>query len=495
MATGILDLAVRVSKMDQRDEDDTSTITIRDQIESGTASIAARGKSVGRVVKALDNSGWSVWSSPAWTELLDRVKRGESDGFAIAYDDRLGRNWRKAGRFFDDAEEAGAEILIANIPGVDYRTDDGRTMTGILAVVAERQYLTARNRGNAIAADAMKRGVPNALAYGYRRNADADGVKSDPTKDAKAAYPDRTLAYVDCSDDRARSRADVVGMVFAWRYDGWKVADIVNELNFRNVPSARGGRWVKSSIAHMLRNRQYLGEVKLAGKTKRPVVKGAHEPLVDADVFKDVNDGFVKVQRNGNLVAGIAGGILTCHACGNTLSVINSGGPERPNSYACRREGSTWKCARPVAVKMPFCDDYVEALVLEALGGNMKSVASARRTEQLRADVKTTTKELEAFVENTPATSRAYAMGIAKREAAVDAAESALADALSHADRVSNVPTPDAWSKLDDAEKSRVARLLLPRVVVVPPLSRSKFAPIADRLKPIWANDGEDVFA
>lgn len=481
----VYDSLVRVSKMDQREEDADTTLTIRDQRDGNAGAIKARGGTVGREFKALDNSGWSVWDSPAWTEALARVKRGESKGWAVAYDDRLGRNWRKAGRFFDEAEEAGAEILIATLPGVDYRTDDGRTMTGLLAVVAERQYLAARARGNRIAdRTAIERGVANALAYGYVRNADEDGVKTLPEKDSKVAVPDRAAIF-----EGGPSRADVVQRIHRLRRDRWKVADIVAALNADGIPAPKGGLWVYSSVSSILRNPQYTGRVTL-GKRK---VEGAHEALVTPAELRVVKKMAKPLQRNGRMVAGIAGGVLQCSGCDGPLRVL---GGERL-SYGCRTERSTGNCLRPVTIRKTIADDFVESLVLDALANRkVGAVASTRRLAELRDDVRAAVAELDAFVAQTPATSRAYAIGLEPREDAVTKAEHVLADALTHADHAATMPKVSAWSQLDADERSRVARHLLARILVAPATARGGAArwhlkPILDRFSVVWADDDD----
>jgi DNA invertase Pin-like site-specific DNA recombinase len=475
------DVLLRVSKMDQRDEDDDSTVTIKDQRDGAHRAIGARGR-VGREFKALDHSGWDVYDSPAWREALLRVERGESRGFAIAYDDRLGRNWRKAGRYYDQAEEAGAEIIFANLPGVDYRTDDGRTLTGILAVVAERQYLGARRRGNNIADATMARGVPNRLAYGYRRNADDDGVKTDPTRDAKAAVPNDTPLW-----DDGPTPEDVARRIWRMALDKMGVAEITNALNREGIPSANGGRWHKSTVASALKNVQYMGWVKL-GKN-RPVVKGAHVAFVTEAEYKRVQGQWRPVKRTGKMKAGIAGGILTCSGCGQPMRVLGSG--DGRVQYGCRTERAGG-CERPVYVHKVVADAFVESITLDALeNSEIGLAASSRRLAALKADMTTANAELEAFVLHTPASSRMYAAGLAVREETLEKAEAAYAEAAENAEHAEQLPDPSAWANLTAAARARVAGFLVASVVVAPPRSRSKFEPIHDRFTITWADDRE----
>ena len=63
-------------------------------------------------------------------------------------------------------EQAGGEIIISAMPGVDYRTDEGRAMTGMLAVAAEMGYNAAKKRGDRIAQQTVENGVPNRVPTG-----------------------------------------------------------------------------------------------------------------------------------------------------------------------------------------------------------------------------------------------------------------------------------------------------------------------------------------
>ena len=96
-------------------------------------------------------------------------------------------------------EAAGGEIIIAGMPGVDYRTPIGRMVTGMMAVAGEVVSTSAQTRSKNIADSIMARGVPNRVPYGYRRNADERGVKTDPDRDGKALVPQRLVCALDAT--------------------------------------------------------------------------------------------------------------------------------------------------------------------------------------------------------------------------------------------------------------------------------------------------------
>jgi hypothetical protein len=87
------DYIIRVSKMGSRRETDESTMTVDDQRETCVAAIKEKTGRVGREHKALDQSGSTSVDSKPYREAVARIQRGEADGIAVAYDDRLARDW------------------------------------------------------------------------------------------------------------------------------------------------------------------------------------------------------------------------------------------------------------------------------------------------------------------------------------------------------------------------------------------------------------------
>jgi site-specific DNA recombinase len=311
------DALIRVSKMNGRKESAESTMTLDDQAGAIRHAIKATGGRRGKTFEALDQSGFTIHRSDAYRLILERVRSGKSDGIVVAYGDRLTRNWRAVGAFYDELEAAGAEVIIAGMPGVDYRTAAGRTMTGLMAVMSDAQYMTAKARGDAIADAVLARGVPNRVPYGYRRNADpVTGVKTDPDRDGKALVPDDVL---DKHGNVVGGTARVARRIFEMRGDGYAWSVIVRTLNEAGVPAPNGRQWVTSSLSTIIRNEAYTGLVRL----KKRRVEGAHEPLVTPARWRRVQSAR-PVVRNGNLVAGIAGGLLECSGCGQPLSVIGN---------------------------------------------------------------------------------------------------------------------------------------------------------------------------
>jgi DNA invertase Pin-like site-specific DNA recombinase len=474
------DALIRVSKMNGRKESAETTMTTDDQEAAIARAIKEAGGRRGRTFEALDQSGFTIHRSEAYRTILDRVRAGESDGIVVAYGDRLTRNWRAVGAFYDALEDAGAEVIIAGMPGVDYRTHAGRTMTGLMAVMSDAQYQTAKARGDAIAELTVARGVPNAVPYGYRRNADPSGAKVDSELDVKALVPDEQAA-------------PVVRRIFALRLDGYKWAAIVAALNEAGVSSPRGGRWMHSTVCTLVANEVYTGVVKLG----RRRVENAHEALVSRADWQRAQSTRTVV-RHGRYAAGLAGGLLQCSGCGGPLGV---GGHEGRLTYGCRRVAKGGRCPRPVHVTKDAADDFVEETIEIALRhGQLAAVVSSRDRERQRARVAKAKAELEAFVVTAAALDATlFKTGIDARQVKLDDEQARYDELEARAEAAASVPTLDGWRELkarNDLEgQRRVARLLIDGIVVAPPAPRSKLAPITDRFSIRWGGGGQDVSA
>jgi DNA invertase Pin-like site-specific DNA recombinase len=483
-----IDLLVRVSRMGERVESAESTITVDDQDGAMRQAIHAGGGRVGQSFKMLDQSGFTIHTSPVYEAILDRVRSGKSDGVAVAYADRLSRNWRAVGRFYDALEEAGGELLIAGMPGVDYRSADGRLILGMMHVAGETLSLTAKARGNRIADEVVERGVPNRVPYGYRRNAWA-GEKEREDLHPKALVPDP-------------SAAPVVARVFSLRSDGHSYEEICRTLTGEGIPAPGGGVWVQSSIRQTLRNRAYLGEVTLGGRVKRQ----AHEPLVSLALFNRVQSSR-KVKRTGRMASGIAGSILVCSGCGNPMRVIGSSAAPSPEdkrghagggrrlSYGCPGLRSGGECSRRVYVTKDVADDYVEDLLCDLLeqSEGVDIVASARELSIARQEAAEAKAEVEAFLSLQSALDpEDFTSGYRMRKDRAAEAEAREEALLSEAAEADGLPTSgSAYEALDFEARRRVARTVIDSIVVSPPLSRARGADITERFSVRFHGAGE----
>jgi hypothetical protein len=351
------------------------------------------------------------------------------------------------------------------MPGIDYRSPTGRQLTGMQAVSSEVAYYTNKERGEAIADRTIARGVANRVPFGYRRNGTfVDGKlasKLDPDRDGKALVPDPETA-------------PLLRRIFEMRAAGHGWRSIGEWLEDQGAVPPRGGSWSVSTLRNIIANEVYLGVVKLGDRR----VEDAHEPLVSRSLWRSAQSS-VTVKRNGQNVAGVAGGLLVCANCGRSLSVTG-----RNPSYTCRRTLGG-KCERPVYVSKKRADAFVEEQIINVLRhASFVPLIGSREIDSLREGLTSAKAELEEFVLATKALDReVFQRGVEDRQAKVDRARQALEERQADADTAAELPSPEGWASLDLDHKRQVARAMIESVIVYDAEGRGPNAPVEMRFE------------
>lgn len=468
--TTTIDGVRRVSSLGGRIVSADSTMTLDDQDTGLRIAAETAGYRLGEIFDAVDESGFTFAGSPLMNTILGRVETGESAGVAFAYFDRNGRNWWEQGPFFKRLEAADGAYVVRGMEAIDYRTQIGRQLFGSMAVASEGAHFAAKDKGNSIAEAIMTRKVPNRVPYGYRRNGTfIDGrltAKVDEHRDSKALVKAVGAATVE--------------RIYRMRLHGYGIGAIVRALNADAIPGPRGGRWTTSTVSSMIKNPVYKGTIMLgrisgkgSNRRKGTNVRTAFDAaiaIVSEDDWRRAQTG-VKVQRTGGYRAGVAGGVLACHACGGTLQVIGSG--ER-RLYGCRRGDSKAQCPAPTNVTKQVADDYVDELVESALAGrvHVKSVDLDRAVAETATALEAAKNELRELPRKVKLSDPLFGQWKADLEVDVAAAQAANDEAKALAGRTHNLPSPSEYRSWSEERRNALARELV-RVVVGPPNRRA----------------------
>lgn len=479
--TKVYDPIIRVSRMNGREESAESTMTIADQRAGTRDAIRKRHGRVGRELKALDHSGFDVATNPALRTALERIRAGQSDGICIPYGDRFARNMWEAGAFLSELAAIDGDLILTGMEQIDYRTMEGRMMINGMVSAAETVYFMAKRRGDNIADTLVtRRLVPNRVPYGYRRNADENGVKTVASRDAKWIVPDKP-------------RAGCVRRIFRMRGAGRSWGDIAAALDADGIPSPNGGAWTPQTLSSIVKNEAYIGTLILGRRTRRGKpgtlrrVENAWKGLVTPAQWRAAQSTQTVV-RNGRMVAGIAGAVLRCSGCGQPMRMFGSKHGRR--YYGCRRvTGKQGRCQAPTNVSADAADAYVDELMEQACGTdllrlvrNARDLDAARRSWVEAGDHRKAWNRVQGDVPDDE-----WRDERARRQAAEDRALALYEDLRHQAADADDIPhDAGAWRALDVAHQRRVASAVL-RVVVAPPASRSRYADITDRFEPSWA--------
>lgn len=302
-----------------------------------------RGLVVGKVITDLDESG-GKWERPGLQEALDRVRQGISGGLIVAWLDRLSRDSEHAHRLVRELHEAGGAVYAPDAPA-DWTTPEGELHTGI--VFAFAQYVRSRSRVGFERAkeQAIARGIPVAgcVPIGYRKRKDR---RLEPDPDV----------------------APIIREAFERRVAGASLGEISAFLRDSGVKTSKGSRvWIKSTVANVLANRVYLGEISYG---ERFINARAHEPIVDLPTWVAAQRTTRRVQppRNG---AFLLAGLLRCEACGYALQATSSKIHGRTyRRYRCRVRHGGGVCPAPahayaerveIAAELAFWDRIDDA--------------------------------------------------------------------------------------------------------------------------------------
>ena len=191
-----------------------SGLGLTDQLAQAKLAVEGRGWTVVRYAQDAGASGGSTKNRPQLAEALAMLDRGEADVLVAAKLDRLSRSVVDFAKIMERATRKGWSIVCLDL-GVDTSTPSGQLMANVMAAFAqhERHLIAERTKG---------------------------------------------------SHRVRRERGQRAGQVPILSNDiRWRIADehaagqslngIATRLNAENVPTARGGRWYASTVAHVVR--------------------------------------------------------------------------------------------------------------------------------------------------------------------------------------------------------------------------------------------------
>jgi site-specific DNA recombinase len=469
-----LDGYIRVS--DTRGRKGVSFISPEDQRQRIEAYCQAYSHSVAGVQTDLDESGGKM-SRPGFDKIMERIRRGDTEGIIVARLDRFARSNVGAHQAAEEIEAAGG-VLISVAEQVDGSTHTGNFVRSILFALAQMELERIRENWQTAKATSVRNGVHDApnVPPGYVRG------------------PDRILVPHPVN-------APAVREVFHRAAAGANPHELAQILNRGGVGvvTARGDErstvWHGYRIRRLLSNRVYLGQAS-AGEY---VNAEAHEPLVTEEEWNAAQLVGGDRPRRSTGETAILSGVLRCASC--RYSMRSQNGPSTP-SYRCAATSSSGRCPRPVAISRSrveqhvidaFLDRYQETLIAEERDDELAGLAA----EYQRAD--------RAYREMLTSTRLRDQLGQADYERMLLAFREQRDDKRSQlqterdATPLPLIPPPGGmtYDKLiaDLRDQSRVDELRgllasgIAAVFVRPAASRARNADISDRIRVVFHGD------
>lgn len=159
-------------------------------------------------------------------------------------------------------------------------------------------------------------------------------------------------------------KAPIVREIYTKYANGWSIKDICDSLNERQIRTAQGAKFNKSSLHTMLKNRKYLGiyiykDIEVVGGMPR---------IIDDDLFQKVADKMTLNKKSPARARAKAEYLLTtklfCGYCksmlvGHSSNQVSTKGIIY-NYYKCKNSGGGKPCKKKMVMK-----DYIEDIVVQ----------------------------------------------------------------------------------------------------------------------------------
>ena len=281
---------------------------------------------------------------PVFNQMLKALRRGAASGIIMHKIDRSARNL-KDWAIISELPDAGIDVHIAT-ESYDFRSRGGRLTADIQAVIAADYIRNLREETIKGLTGRLKQGLyPFKAPIGYRDNGRGQPKTICPIKGPLVR--EALLSYA-AGEHSIRS--------------------LHRELVRRGLKNHAGQPISQHNVEAMLANPFYCGRIEI--KRSGAVYDGIHEPLIDRNTFKRIQDRKAgkagkKVSRHNHLYRGL----FRCRLCAGPLS------PERQKGrvyYRCQQSDCPMATIR---------EDRLEAAIVAKLKTLELSAANADMLE------------------------------------------------------------------------------------------------------------------
>ncbi|GAB7068773.1 recombinase family protein [Mycolicibacterium hodleri] len=244
---------------------------------------------------------------PAFTKMLDAIKRGQVQAVVAWSLDRLARNARDRLALVEACRDHGVIIALVQGSDMDPTTASGRLVIGVLGEVAEMEIGLKSERQTAAAVQRSNLGRP---PLGVRLTGYTPGGE--------------TIA----------EEAELVRRIFTLFHAGESLRSLTRLLNEEGVTTRKGRPWNSSSIRGILTNPRYAGRAIYQGEATGK--RGNWEPFVSGDVFDLIQARLADPRRTTNRVGTdrkhLGSGLYRCAVCEMPTSSWSQG------RYRCKEK-------------------------------------------------------------------------------------------------------------------------------------------------------------
>jgi len=287
-------------------------------------------------------SGKNITARPEINRLIEDVKGGHIKNVLVFKIDRLTRSTSDLIFLIDLFNEYDCSFN-SLMESIDTQTASGRMFLKIIGIFAEFERENISERIILGRERKVKEGYTlcsRTASYGYDRQ---NGQKIQSVID---------------------NEAQVVREIFElYANQGITLTEIARRLNRRKVPTKENKQWRAHSIKNILKNNNYMGDVRhrFESKEQAYTVKGQHEPIISAELFDKAQHRRKKIKRTSPTKQpreeSYFTGFLICSECGcklyshNIYKTLRDGTIKFHGYYDCGNQGVDACNVRTVAAR------------------------------------------------------------------------------------------------------------------------------------------------
>jgi DNA invertase Pin-like site-specific DNA recombinase len=327
----MFDIYIRVSRLGERSEEAaTEVYEAQCRAWAGRAGIA-----IDEVEEDTEVSGATAVSERRLERLIQKVEGGESEGILTPYLDRFGRDLIEGALAYRRLKLAGGRLVCVN-DGIDSDRPGDEFQFQIRMVIAEDYLRRTRSNFKAAIDRAVEKGkyLASRPPFGYAKAEDGSLVV------------DETAAVL-------------VVELYARRAEGANIGELTRWLQGEGIDIT------KSGVRAILKNRAYVGEMKVpSGRKGDPdVIMNHHAPILAGQQWEAAQIKHEFVPRTGLTQDARLRGLVYCTSCGKRCKLTLYGPPhDRKTTYTCTYE----KCKAHAGMRAAKLDTYVGRLLMQA---------------------------------------------------------------------------------------------------------------------------------
>ena len=343
-----------------------------------------------------DGYSGTDFDRPGFEKLIDDIQRKKINLVVVKDLSRLGRDHVKTGYYIETYFPENKVRFISIMESYDSIKNQASNDSSTF-IIACNDYYSKQNslKIRNVLDDKRKNGkfIGSTPCYGYMRDENDKGH----------LIPNPEIA-------------PIVKQIFEWRVNDIGVSEIASRLTKMGIKTPAGYKnikyssrlkerdiWTIHSVIKILSNKMYVGDMiqhkqtKVNYKSKKKialdeklwlVVENTHEPLVDKETFKIINNKKVsktrsiriKTNRNKRLLEGL----LYCKECGNRLGVLYR---KNKNYWTINCNKYARDPIRKRCYPHFFPYNYFESQILSNLYSYVRGLFSALDIEELNKEI------------------------------------------------------------------------------------------------------------